>query len=304
MKIFITGGTGFIGSALIGGLVDAGHKVLILTRGIRAGHQPEERLSFIEGDSTQKGDWMNELGDTDVIINLAGASIFKRWTRKYKKIIRDSRLLTTQNIVEGIRAGNNKNIFLVSTSAVGYYGFHEDEELTEEDDPGKDFLAVLSREWEEAANKALDHGVRVAICRLGIVLGKGGGALAMMTPLFKYWLGSPLGRGNQFFSWIHIEDLINVYMFLINKSDIQGIFNCTAPVPVTNKEMTKVIGTVMKKPVFMPHVPGFMIRLIMGEFAGTLLHGQKVIPKRIQQAGFKFKYANIYDALDNVIGKE
>ena len=301
MKIFITGGTGFIGRTLTGRLLDAGHKVMILTRGIRAGYQPEDRISFIEGDSTQKGDWMNELGDVDVIINLAGASIFKRWTGKYKEIIRDSRLLTTQNIVEGIRAENNKNIFLISTSAVGYYGFHKDEELTEEDDPGEDFLAVLSREWEETANKALEHGVRVAICRLGIVLGKDGGALAMMTPLFKYWLGSPLGSGDQFFSWIHIEDLINIYMFLINKIDIQGVYNCTVPSPVTNKEMTKAIGTVMKKPVFMPRVPGFMIRLIMGEFAETLLHGQKVIPKRIQQAGFQFKYANIHDALENII---
>jgi uncharacterized protein (TIGR01777 family) len=301
MNIFITGGTGFVGKALIRRLMSDGHNVTILTRRVKNEYRSFQGVSFLEGDPTQKGDWMRKLSDHDIVVNLAGDSIFKRWSRRNKSSIRNSRILTTKNIVEALSDQKKNETLFISASAVGFYGFHGDEELTEKDPSGTDFLAILSREWEETANEAIHHGVRVAICRLGIVLGKEEGALPMMIPLYKYWLGSPLGSGNQWFSWIHIQDLVNIFVFLMNNKDIKGPFNCTAPYPVTNREMTRALGEALNKTVFMPSIPGFIIRLIMGEFGNTLLKGQKVLPNKLLESGFVFQFPNIQIALKNIL---
>ncbi len=301
MNIFITGGTGFVGRALSKLLLDRGYNLKILTRSRRDNTANGGKVSYIEGDPAYKGKWVDQLSDCDIVINLAGASIFKRWTSKYKQTLIQSRINTTRNLVEGLSVRKKSNVLLISTSAVGYYGFHGDEELDESTSPGSDFLASLSVEWEAAANEALKSGVRVVINRFGVILGGGGGAIPMMIPLFKYWIGSPLGNGRQYFSWVHIKDLISIIMFQIENKVPGGAYNCTAPTPVTNRELTGVIASVMNKPLFMPSVPGFVLKLVMGEFADVLIKGQRVIPHKLMDAGYSFEFPEIKSALEDIL---
>jgi len=300
MKIFITGGTGFVGSHLTRQLTGQGHEVTLLTRSIKPGRSLPQGASFLKGDPTRPGPWQQQAPEHDVFINLAGASIFSRWTAEHKKAMRDSRLLTTRNLVEAISSGEKGERVLISTSAIGYYGFHGDEELNEEDPPGNDFLAVLCRDWEAEALKAEAFGVRVVRCRFGIVLGDKGGALDRMIPLFNKGLGSPLGSGRQWFSWIHQQDLSRSLLFLIGQKEASGPYNCTAPNPVRNRDLTKVLAKVLGKPAFMPSVPGFVLKLIMGEFGNVLLQGQKVLPRRLFSLGFQFQFPELKGALQTL----
>jgi hypothetical protein len=302
MKIFMTGGTGFVGTTLTKRLTQEGHQVTILTRSLPEDPLLPKGASYLEGDPTEQGAWQETVAEHEVIINLAGASIFRRWSDTAKEMIRDSRTLTTQNLVEAISARKGKETLLLSTSAIGYYGFHEDEELVEESAPGDSFLASLAQEWESAALKAEAFGAKVALLRFGIILGKNGGALRQMVPLFSMYLGSPLGHGEQWFSWIHEEDLAGIYAHLIAQKNISGPINCTAPNPVRNMELTKALGEALGKPTFLPAVPGFMIRMIMGEFGSVLLEGQKVLPKRLLDTGFQFKFPKIKRALQDLLG--
>lgn len=304
MKVFITGGTGFVGTSLIKGLISEGCDITVLTRKIRDDKPAHKSVLFIKGDPTIRGEWQKGLADADVVINLAGASIFRRWTEKSKKAIRDSRVLTTQNIVEGIKSFKEKDIFLLNASAVGYYGFHGDEDILEDSPPGDDFLAIVCKKWEAAAHEAVQYGARVAVCRFGIVLGKNGGALRMMLPLFKLWMGSRLGNGKQWFSWVHEQDLVNIILFLIKKKGISGPVNCTSPEPVQNKEMTRILKTVLNKPSIMPPVPGFMMKIILGEFGNILLKGQRVLPDRLGEMGYRFLFPDIQGAMEDIIRKD
>ena len=301
MKFFMTGGTGFVGTTLMRKLTEKGHEVTVLTRSIPEKRVLPARATFLEGDPTRKGPWQKKVGEHEIIINLAGTSIFRRWTRGTKRAIRDSRILTTRNLVEALSNNKEKDTVFLSTSAVGYYGFHGKEALDESSPPGDDFLACLTREWETEALKARKLGVRVLICRLGMVLGKGGGALGKMIPLFQWYMGSPLGTGRQWISWIHEQDLIDAYVFLISQKDVSGPVNFTAPRPVMNKEMTKVLGEALNKPTFMPAVPGFMLKLAMGQFGSVLLEGQRVLPKKLLDMGFPFQFSNIRDALEGLL---
>ena len=303
MKIFMTGGTGFVGTTLTRRLVEQGHQVTVLTRRISGAPNPEKRMTLIQGDPTRKGAWQEQVSRHEAVINLAGASIFTRWTHQAKAMIRDSRVLTTQHLVEAMGARNGKKTTLISTSAVGYYGFHGDEELDEQCGPGNDFLAAMSRDWEAAAFQAQEYGVRVIICRLGIVMGTRGGALGQMMPLFRMGLGSPLGTGGQWFSWIHEQDLVQIYLFLLDREDLEGPVNCTAPGPVTNRAFTKALGEALKRPTIMPAVPGFMLKLIKGEFGDVLLKGQRVVPNKLSDAGFGFQFPRIDGALADLVGK-
>ena len=302
MKIFMTGGTGFVGTSLTRGLAEKGHEVTVMTRATGAGQPLPGGISYLEGDPSMTGVWQDAVAGNDIIINLAGASIFKRWTKSYKEKIRLSRILTTRNLVEALKARRGRETLFISTSAVGYYGFREDEELDEGSPPGEDFLARVSQEWEKSALEAEASGVRVVILRFGIVLGKYGGALKQMLPLFKAYLGSPLGSGKQWFSWIHEKDLINIYLYLMEQDGLSGPINCTAPNPIRNREMTKALGEVLGKPTFMPPVPGFIIRMVIGEFGSTLLRGQKALPKRLLKRGFQFQFPEIREALMALLG--
>jgi len=303
MKIFITGGTGFVGSSLTREFANRGHQVTVLDRTIKAAKEFPSTVSFIETDSTVRGLWQEKAAQHETFINLAGASIFSRWNEKTKAAIRESRMLTTSNLVEAISQNKDETARLFSTSAVGYYGFHEDEYLTEEAPPGNDFLASVAKDWEAAASRARDYGAKVVICRFGIVLGRRGGALQQMLPIYKAHMGSPLGSGRQWFSWVHEQDLVNIFLFLIDQKDIEGPFNCTAPQPVRNSEMTKAIGKALGVTTLQLRVPGFMMRLILGEFGEILLKGQKVIPGRLTQLGFKFRFPIIQAALKDLLKK-
>ena len=211
-------------------------------------------------------------------------------------------ILTTTNLVEALSDGGGKERTLLSTSAVGYYGFHGDEELDEDSPPGEDFLASVTQDWETAALKAEALNVRVLICRLGIVLGKNGGALGELIPIFQKGLGSPLGSGKQWFSWIHEMDLVGIYLFLIANNELSGPFNCAAPEPVRNKYLTQALGKALGKPIIIPAVPGFVIKLIKGEFGAVLLGGQRVLPKKLLEVGFRFRFSRIYKALNDLLG--
>lgn len=302
MNIFITGGTGFVGTTLTRKLVEQGHHVTVLTRKIVKTQGPEKGITLLEGDPTMAGDWQKQVAEHEVFVNLAGASIFCRWTKSAKAMMRDSRILTTKNLVEALKDREGKETTLISTSAVGYYGFHGDEGLDEHNPSGDDYLASLSKDWEAAALQAEQFGVRVLICRFGIVLGSQGGALGQILPLFKMGLGSPLGSGDQWFSWIHEQDLINIYLFLVGHKDFAGPINCTAPGAVTNREFTGALGEALGKPTFMPAVPGFILRLIKGEFGNVLLEGQKVLPKKLSEVGFRFQFPNVNMALGDLVG--
>jgi len=301
MNVFMTGGTGFVGTYLTKRLIAEGHKVTILTQPLGSAALKLSGLAYADGNPTVKGLWQDSVKEHDVIINLAGASIFSRWTPQQKKILLQSRIETTRNLVSAL-PDNAKNITFFSTSAVGYYGFHEDEELSENMPAGNDFLARLAYDWEQEALRAQYKGARVVITRFGIVLGKSGGALGQMIPLFKYFLGGPLGNGRQWFSWVHMRDLAEAFIFLLKHTEINGAVNLCSPQPLRNVDLARAIGKILHRPSFMP-APGFMIKLILGEFGSVLLKGQRVIPRRLLDAGFQFQYANIEEALRSIIMK-
>jgi uncharacterized protein (TIGR01777 family) len=302
MKILITGGTGFVGRQLTSRLVKDGHEVTILTRSLKGAKGSLPGISYLEGDPTKKGSWQEAIKNHDAVINLAGASIFSKWTDEHKKAIRESRVNTTQNIVEGIPTHPERPFTLFSTSAVGYYGFCGDEELTENSPPGNDFLARIAVEWEGEALKAKEKGARVVITRFGIVMGEKGGALSQMIPLFKKYVGGRIGSGKQWFSWVHIKDLAEAFTFLLKHPEISGPVNVCSPNPVRNKDLAKALGKALHRPSFMP-APGFMIKLVLGEFGSVILEGQRVIPRRLLDSGFIFQYPNIEKALQGIVGE-
>lgn len=298
MNILITGGTGFVGRRLCQHILNLGHSVITL--GTTTPREPidNSRHTVLTADTSCQGDWQNALKDVDAVVNLAGRTIFQRWTTAYKKQIYDSRILTTRHIVEAIPSG--KPTVLCSASAIGYYGSRGDELLAEDAGCGKGFLSEIGKDWEKEAYRATEKGIRVAAMRFGIVLGKGGGAMAKMLPAFKSFVGGPLGDGSQWFSWIHIDDLIAAILFIIENKDLSGPFNFTAPNPVRNRELAKTIGKIIGRPAFMP-APKFLIKLAMGELGSTLLDSQRVIPENLTKAGFQFRYPDLTSAIRQIV---
>lgn len=294
MRIFIVGGTGFVGVNLANRLRGRGDEVTVL------GHVPgrprglDPVVAVVVGDATVAGTWQERIAGHEVVVNLAGASIFTRWTDESKKLIRQSRILTTRNVVDALPSTGG--VTLVSTSAVGYYGFHDDEELDEDAGPGDDFLARLCADWEAEALRARERGARVAIARFGIVLGPGGGVLGKMAPVFRAFLGGRLGSGRQWFSWIHVEDLFGALVHLAGRPESSGPYNFTAPEPVTNRRLTRELGQILHRPAFLP-APGFAVRLVLGEFGDVLLKGQRVLPRRLLAEGFRFAHPDFAAAL-------
>jgi uncharacterized protein (TIGR01777 family) len=292
-----------VGTTLARELTAKGHSVTVLMRKVEAGVSLPPGAISLEGDPTIRGAWQERVPEHEVFINLAGASIFTRWTDEAKRAIRESRILTTRHLVEALAPRKGRETHLFSTSGAGYYGYHEDEELTEESPPGTDFLAMLSREWEAEAVKATEHGVRVVLCRFGIVMGRNGGMLGEIVPIFRMFLGANLGSGNQWLSWIHEQDLARIFLFLLENRGLEGPLNCTAPEPVRNSEFTETLGKVLGVPTFLPPVPGFMLRLMKGEFGGVILKGQRVLPRRLLAAGFQFHYPTLKEALTEILNK-
>jgi hypothetical protein len=304
MKVFMTGGTGFVGTTLARELTAKGHSVTVLMRKGEPARNLPPGARALQGDPTVRGAWQEEVPGHEVFINLAGASIFTRWTDEAKRVIRDSRILTTRHLVEAMAPRKGKETHLFSTSGAGYYGYHGDEDLTEESPPGTEFLAMLSRDWEAEALRAKDYGVRVALMRFGIVMGESGGMLGEVLPVFRMCLGADLGSGSQWLSWIHEMDLARIFLFLIEENrTLDGPVNCTAPEPVRNHEFTKTLGGVLGVPTFLPPVPGFMLRLMKGEFGSVILEGQRVLPQKLLRAGFQFHYPTLKEALTEILNK-
>ncbi len=300
-KAFIVGGTGFIGVSLANFLSSRGHRVTVMGQSPRRPPRLDEAVEVVTGDGRSAGEWQRHVPESSLIINLAGASIFSRWTQEHKRLIRESRILTTRRVVEALPA-DSAGVTLLSTSAVGYYGFKGDEDLTEEAPPGEDFLAVLCRDWEAEAMSASAKGGRVIVTRFGIVLGRNGGALGQMVPLFRTGLGGPVGSGRQWFSWIHMDDLLGALFFLLQRPSAAGVYNLTAPGAVRNAELAKGLGRALHRPSVMP-APAFAVRLALGEFGNVILEGQKVRPARLLAEGYRFLFAELDPALASVFGQ-
>ncbi len=303
MKIFITGGLGFVGSHLTERLLKEGHEVTVVNRSGGGAAFSGGRAAVITADTTLPGQWQNVLADHDVVINLAGATIFTRWTKRAKERILKSRVETTRNVVAAI-AASGRAIQLLSTSAVGYYGFRGDEEVDERGAGGDDFLARVSATWEEEALKAVRSGSRVVLCRYGVVFGRNGGALSQFRRIFSLYAGSVLGSGRQWFPWIHIDDLVSIYSFILSKPDVSGAFNCCSPGPVTNRELTDTLSRVLGKRVILPPVPAFALRILLGELGEFVLQGQRAIPKRLTDLGYSFKFPLFEPAMRDLAAKE
>jgi uncharacterized protein len=296
MKVFITGGTGFVGSQLSNHLLQQGHHVTSVARSSNQNRIHHHNFTYISADTTKPGKWQEHVQDCEIAFNLAGKSIFTIWTPNAKKQMYDSRILTTRHLVDALSA----NATLISTSAVGYYGERGDDILTEDAPPGNDFLSNLSKDWESEAFEAMKKGIRVAITRFGIVLGKNGGAMEKMIPAFKAFLGGSLGDGKQWFSWIHIDDIVHASMFIMEHTEVEGIFNFTSPEPIRNIEFAKSLGSVLNRPVIM-RAPAFLIQLFAGEFGETLLSSCRAVPEKLIKDGYEFKYPGVHDALKDIV---
>ena len=296
MKILITGATGLIGKALQKSLRTKSHQLSLASR------KPPKDDSYVQWDIQKGFAEPEKLEGIDAVIHLAGENISAlRWTDEKKRAIRESRVLGTRNIVDTISELKQRPKVLVAASAIGFYGDRGDEELTETSKAGKNFLAEVSREWESEARRAEDSGVRTVLLRTGIVLSKDGGALGTMLTPFKFGLGGVIGDGKQWMSWISIDDHIEVINFALENENIRGAVNSVSPNPVTNQEFTAVMGEVLYRPTFIP-VPEFAVHLAFGEMGeALLLDSIKVIPKRLLDAGFKFKFPDLKKAIENAV---
>ncbi|AFZ46406.1 protein of unknown function DUF1731 [Cyanobacterium stanieri PCC 7202] len=304
MKIAITGATGFVGKELVKKLA-VNHQIVVLTRNVDKArsifpNNLQSNLEYVSYTPKQSGDWQKQLSGCDGVVNLAGAPIGERWNPSYKQEIFDSRQLGTRNIVEGIKSSAQKPSFLINASAIGFYGTSETATYTEISPAGDDFLAKVCVAWEEEAQKVKEADVRLVIFRFGIVLGDGG-ALAKMIPPFKMFAGGPIGEGKQWFSWIHIDDLVNLLVRAIEDSNISGTFNATAPYPVTMNQLCDTLGKVMNRPSWLP-VPSFALELLLGDGAKVVLEGQKVLPEKTsEEIGYNFQYSELQPALKDIV---
>lgn len=299
MKLVITGATGFIGSAVVDQLWSQYHSLSLLSR-----NPPREinvaKKEWLVWNPGVPGDWEYCVDGADGIINLAGEPLAaKRWTEARKEKIRSSRLDSTRALVRAIAKAKIKPKFLINASAVGYYGARGDEAITEESASGTDYLARVCVEWEAEAKKAESEGARVVLLRTGIVLDRGRGALAKMVPPFKFFAGGPLGSGNQWMPWIHIEDQVGLLLFLMNNENAHGPFNCTAPNPVTMAEFSKTLGETLNRPSWAT-VPGGVLALVLGEMSEILLNGQRALPQAALKLGYQFRYPHLLPALQSL----
>jgi uncharacterized protein len=303
MRILVTGATGFVGRRLVEECHRLGHSLAALSRDPAAARRRLPQLESAYGWNPFEGPPPAEAFDAvDAVVHLAGESVTGRWTEEKKQSIRDSRVVGTANLVKAIVRLETRPQVLVSASAIGYYGDRGEDELTEDSAPGDDFLADVCQQWEKEAGKVEWGGVRSARVRVGIVLGPGGGALgAMLTP-FRLGVGGPLGSGQQWWSWVHRDDLIALILYLIEHPDFSGSVNGTAPGPLRQKDFAKVLGRVLWRPALLP-APAFALKIALGGFSTELLSSKHVLPKTTEELGFHFQYPQLEGALRQVLGR-
>ena len=296
MRVLITGGTGFVGQALCPSLKAAGHEAVILTRQARLRLPPGAASA-----ATRLADL--DAGSFDAVVNLAGAPIGDaRWTEGRRKLLLDSRVDTTSALVAWMRASRKRPQVLVSASAVGYYGEQGDRPITEDTPPTPGFTHELCAAWEGAAEQAAALGVRVCIMRIGVVLDRGGGALAKMLPAFKLGAGGRLGAGRHYFPWIHREDTVAACRWLLENPKARGAYNLSAPHPVTNAEFTRELGRALGRPTVLP-MPEAALKLLFGDMAELLLASDRMLPQRLLDEGFRFRYPTLERALAAIFGR-
>lgn len=291
MKIAIAGASGMIGSALYDYLGQKGHTMVAIKRDAGDGSHP-----FIGIDS----DYLSEF---DAVINFAGENIAgKRWTEEQKKAILESRIKTTTFLAEQLKKTQSRPEIFINASAIGYYGNRQAESLDESSSNGSGFLPEVCRKWEECADLAARPGLRVVKTRLGVVLGKNGGALGKMLLPFQMGAGGILGSGKQYMSWVDIHDVVRAFEYILENESIEGAVNLTAPQPVTNAEFTSAMGKALHRPTLLP-APALALKIVLGDMAQEmLLEGQKVLPKKLTDSGFKFEYANVLASLEKEVG--
>ncbi|MBL8860541.1 MAG: TIGR01777 family oxidoreductase [Planctomycetes bacterium] len=293
MNVLVTGGTGFVGNILVNLLCARDDRVTVLTR------RPERYRSARAG--VAYAGWPLDVSKFDAVVNLAGAGVLdRRWNDAYKAELRASRVDLTRGLVEALAASTQRPRVLVSASAVGYYGDRGEELLAESAGPADGFLAQLCVDWEAEASKATLHGVRVAIVRIGLVLGSHGGALKQMTPIFKLGLGGPFGLGRAWFPWIHVNDLAALMIHALANDGVSGPLNGAAPGIVRNREYARTFGRVLSRPAILP-VPPIALRLVLGEVASVLTASQHTVPERTLKSGFAFQFPELEPALRNLL---
>jgi len=293
MHVLVTGGTGFIGQALCRQLAGEGHALTVLTRHAQ---RAAPLLPAGARTVTALAQLQREAG-VDAVVNLAGEPIAdKRWSSARKRELETSRIALTRELVAWMRGASPRPRVLVSASAIGYYGDQGNNSVTEGSAPHDEYQHRLCRDWEREALAAREYGIRVAVLRIGLVVGSGGGFLQRMLPPFRLGLGGPIGSGRQWMSWIEREDLLAMIHLLLEREDLDGAFNATAPEPVSSRVFARTLGAVLRRPAFMP-LPAFLLQLALGEMSQLLLTGQRVLPQRFTEQGFRFRHPQLESAL-------
>lgn len=296
MQILITGGTGLIGSHLVPRLLETGHEVTVVTRDLdKARKQLDPRVTLWKGLNDRPN-----LDGFNAVINLAGAPIAdKRWTEVQKQRLCQSRWQITERLVEMFKASTTPPSVLISGSATGYYGDLGEVVVTEDEPPHNEFTHKLCARWEQIACGAQSENTRVCLLRTGVVLAPKGGILAKLMPIFRLGLGGPMGNGRQYMAWIHIDDMVNGILWLLN-NELRGPFNMVSPYPVRNEQFSHALGQALHRPAIM-RAPATMVKLMMGESAVLVLGGQRALPKRLEESGFGFRYFDLEEALADVV---
>lgn len=303
-RIIVTGATGLIGKKLTTALIQRGDEIVIFSRNInKAKSNFPEAKNFVEWDYHKPEIWKSQLEKSDAVVHLAGTNLFaKRWNESFKRKVIESRKISTQNLTEAIKSCKNKPEVFISASGIGYYGDCGDSVLSEESPAGNDFLADVCKVWESESAKVENFGLRNVRVRTGLVLSTEDGALKQMLPSFKFFIGGPLGNGNQWASWLHIDDIVRIYVHAIDNKKLTGAVNAAAPNPVRMKEFAHTLGKVLKRPSLFP-VPKFMLKIVVGEAAEVVTASQRIDVKKLLESGYQFKFTELESALRNLLKK-
>lgn len=301
-KIIITGATGLIGKKLVNSLIEKKYEVVVFSRDLqKAKLQLPNVKEFVEWDYKKPEKWKSSLEKIDGVIHLAGVNLFaRRWNEEFKKEILDSRQTSTINLVEAIKQCTNKPKVFISASGIGFYGDRNDEELNDSSTPGKDFVADVCKIWEFESQQLTKINIRNIQIRTGLVLSTEDGALKQMLPAFKMFFGGPLGNGKQWSSWLHIDDIVGIYLYALENETITGPLNAVSPNPVMMKYLAKTLGKILKRPSKFS-VPNFILKLVVGEAAEVVTSSQRVIPDKLVKYGYKFKFKKLEDALRDLL---
>lgn len=300
MKIAVTGGLGFLGRNLVPRLIREGHDVTVFDN-IEESRFHFDGACYVRSDLTRPGSWQNFMGQQDAVVNLAGVNIFQRWNESRKSAIMESRIQVTANIIDALESSENSCDVLINASAVGFYGLHGDENIDEKADAGGDFLAIVAKNWEKEALRAEKSNIRVVLMRFGTIFGSDGGAFPELKKNFRRFTGAVLGSGKQWFPWIHMDDLLEIIILSLSDKGYKGPVNCVSPGRIRNRELTRVMKENVRRFSLVPFVPGFMLRLLLGEFGSYVVKGQNVIPGVLMSKNFQFKYESFEKAVKNLL---